>query len=103
VGGDVSVDSESFLVTDFMNLKIKSAQSFECAHRDMMYIHVFIRVSTRTCINIYIYTVFQKKYTTCIKTTVMWLKEATDFGEGIMCEALGPRTPCKFGIQTASI
>jgi hypothetical protein len=28
-----TVDSETLLVTDFMNLKIKSAQSFECAHR----------------------------------------------------------------------
>jgi hypothetical protein len=33
VGGDVSVDSEALLVTDFMNLKIKPAQSFEDAHK----------------------------------------------------------------------
>jgi hypothetical protein len=31
--GDVPVDSEVFLVTDFMNLKIKLVQSFECVHR----------------------------------------------------------------------
>jgi hypothetical protein len=36
VGGDVSVDSESLLVTDFVNLKIKSTQSFGCAHRSRM-------------------------------------------------------------------
>jgi hypothetical protein len=31
--GDVPVDSEVFLMTDFMNLKIKPVQSFECVHR----------------------------------------------------------------------
>jgi hypothetical protein len=58
VGGDVPVDSEAFLVTDFVNLKIKSAQSYEGAHRDRMCVHVFIRVSTRTCMSIYVCTVF---------------------------------------------
>jgi hypothetical protein len=33
VGGDVPVDSESLLVTDFVNLKIKPAQFFGGAHR----------------------------------------------------------------------
>jgi hypothetical protein len=42
-----------FLLTDFENLKIKSAKS---AHRDMLY--VFIRVSDHIYIYIYIYTVF---------------------------------------------
>jgi hypothetical protein len=34
VGGDVPVDSEAFLVIDFVNLKIKPTQSFKGAHRD---------------------------------------------------------------------
>jgi hypothetical protein len=42
VGDDIPVNSETFLMTDFVNLKIKSAQSFEGAHRDRIY--VFIRV-----------------------------------------------------------
>jgi hypothetical protein len=33
VGGDVPIDSEALLVTDFVNLKIKPAQSFGGAHR----------------------------------------------------------------------
>jgi hypothetical protein len=33
MGGDVPVDSDTLLMTDFVNLKIKSAQSFEGAHR----------------------------------------------------------------------
>jgi hypothetical protein len=61
VGGDVSVDSEAFLVTDFVNLKIKSVQSYEGAHRGRVYMRVFIGVSACMCINIYIYTVFFKK------------------------------------------
>jgi hypothetical protein len=61
VGGDVLVDSDMLLVTDFVNLKIKPAQSFGCAHRDMIYMCVFIGVSAHTCMSIYICTVFLKK------------------------------------------
>jgi hypothetical protein len=45
VGGDVLVDSETLLVTDFVNLKIKSAHSFEGAHRDRVCARVFIQIS----------------------------------------------------------
>jgi hypothetical protein len=48
-------------MTDFMNLKIKPAQSFKCAHRGRVCVRVFIEVSARTCMSIYIYTVFLKK------------------------------------------
>jgi hypothetical protein len=34
VGGDIPVDSEVLLVTDFVTLKIKSAQFFKSAHKD---------------------------------------------------------------------
>jgi hypothetical protein len=34
VGGDTPVDNEMLLVTDFVNLKIKLAQSFRCVYRD---------------------------------------------------------------------
>jgi hypothetical protein len=61
VRGDVPVDSEALFVTDFMNLKIKSTQSFGGAHRDMIYVHVFIEVSAHMCMSIYICTVFLKK------------------------------------------
>jgi hypothetical protein len=59
VGSDVLIDSETLLVTDFVNLKIKSAQSFKCAHRDRVCVRVFIRVNV--CICICICTVFLKK------------------------------------------
>jgi hypothetical protein len=42
---DVSIDNEMFLVTDFVNFKIKSTQFFGCAHRDRVYMRVFIEVS----------------------------------------------------------
>jgi hypothetical protein len=58
---DVPVDSETLLVTDFMNLKIKPAQSFRCAHTGRVCICVFIGVSARTCISICVCTVFNKK------------------------------------------
>jgi hypothetical protein len=60
VRGDASVDSETLLVTNFMNLKIKLGQSFERAHRDRVCMRVFIGVSARTCISICVYTVFLK-------------------------------------------
>jgi hypothetical protein len=61
VGGDVPVDSDTLLVTDFVNLKIKSTQSFEGAHRGRVWVHVFIGVFARTCMRISICTVFLKK------------------------------------------
>jgi hypothetical protein len=36
VGVDVSVDNETFLVIDFVNLKIKPIQSFRVAHKYMV-------------------------------------------------------------------
>jgi hypothetical protein len=61
VGDDVPVDSETLLVTDFVNLKIKPTQSFRGAHTSRMCIHVFIEVSARTCMRICVCTVFLKK------------------------------------------
>jgi hypothetical protein len=60
VGGDVSVDSETFLVTDFVNPKIKLAQSFGGAHRCRVCVRVFIEVSARTCMSIYVCIMFLK-------------------------------------------
>jgi hypothetical protein len=61
VGDDVPVDSETLLVTDFVNLKIKPTQSFRDAHRDRLCVRAFIWVSAHTCMSIYVYTVFLKK------------------------------------------
>jgi hypothetical protein len=52
VGSDISVDSETLLMTDFVNPKIKSVQSFRGAHRGRIYVCVFIRMSAHTCISI---------------------------------------------------
>jgi hypothetical protein len=46
VGGDVSVDSETLLMTNFVNLKIKSAQSFRDTHKNKIYIYIFIKMNT---------------------------------------------------------
>jgi hypothetical protein len=61
VGGDALVDSETLLVTDFVNLKINPTQSFECAHISRVCVHMFIWMSAHTCMSIYIYTVFKKR------------------------------------------
>jgi hypothetical protein len=75
--GDAPVDSETFLVIDFVNLKIKSTQSFGSVHRGRLCAHMLIGVSTYMCISIYVYTVFLKKemdgrwiVTTCIEATI---------------------------------
>jgi hypothetical protein len=60
MGGDISVNNETLLVTNFVNLKIKSAQSFKYDYRGRVCVHMFIEVLL-TCINIYVYTVFLKK------------------------------------------
>jgi hypothetical protein len=51
VGGDVSIDSEALLVTDFVNLKIKPAQSFRGTHRD----RVCVCVHRNECSYVYKY------------------------------------------------
>jgi hypothetical protein len=48
-------------VTDFVNLKIKPAQSFRDVHIGRVCVRVFIEVGAHTCISIYICTVFLKK------------------------------------------
>jgi hypothetical protein len=48
-------------MTDFVNLKIKPAQSFGGAHRGRVCVRVFIGVSARTYMSICVYTVFLKK------------------------------------------
>jgi hypothetical protein len=58
VGGDVPVDSEILLVTDFMNLKIKPPQCFRCAHKGRVCVCVFIGVSAHTCMSICVCTLF---------------------------------------------
>jgi hypothetical protein len=45
VRGDVPVDSDALLVTDFINLKIKLAHSFRVAHRSRVCVRVFIVVN----------------------------------------------------------
>jgi hypothetical protein len=66
VGGDVPIDSEALLVTDFVNFKIKPTQSFEGAHRGRVCVRVFIGVSARTYMSICVCTVFVKKsFTGC--------------------------------------
>jgi hypothetical protein len=63
VGGDVPVNNDALLVTDFVNLNIKPAQFFGGAHRYRMCVDMFIEVSARTYISICICNVFQKKQT----------------------------------------
>jgi hypothetical protein len=55
------VDSETLLMTDFVNLKIKPTQSFRCAHRGRVCVRVFIWVNAHTCISICVYTLFLEK------------------------------------------
>jgi hypothetical protein len=55
---DVSADSEMLLITDFVNLKIKSIQSFGCANRGKVCVRVFVSMSDRMCMSICVYSVF---------------------------------------------
>jgi hypothetical protein len=61
VGVDVPVDSEKLLLIDFVNLKIKSIQSFRVAHKDKIYIYILIKMSNHMYMSIYVYTIFIKK------------------------------------------
>jgi hypothetical protein len=61
VRDNISINNVTLLVTDFMNFKVKSAQSFKYTNRSSMYVPMFIWMSARTYISIYVYTVFLKK------------------------------------------
>jgi hypothetical protein len=71
VGDDVPVNSETLLVTDFLNLKIKPTQSFRSAHRSRVYVYVFIELSDHTHMSI-VCIVFQKKIYAALIITVPW-------------------------------
>jgi hypothetical protein len=45
VGGDVPVDSETILLIDFVNLKIKPTESFRGTHRNNVCVHIFIQIN----------------------------------------------------------
>jgi hypothetical protein len=55
------IDSETLLVTDFMNLKIKPTQSFRGTHRNRVYVYVHMN----ECLYVYeylcLYCVFFKR------------------------------------------
>jgi hypothetical protein len=46
VGDDVTDDSETVLMIDFVNLNNKLTQFFKGVHRSKIYAHIFIEVST---------------------------------------------------------
>jgi hypothetical protein len=56
VGGDVSVTSETLLMINFVNLKIKPAYFFRSAHKSKIYVYIFMIIYTY----INIYTVSKK-------------------------------------------
>jgi hypothetical protein len=51
VGGDVSVTSETLLMINIVNLKIKPAYFFRSAHKVKIYVYIFMIIYTY--INIY--------------------------------------------------
>jgi hypothetical protein len=77
VGSDVPVDSETPLMTDFVNLKIKPTQSFGGAHRSTMCVRVFIGVIAHTCMSIYVCAVFLKKLEPSMTTSLSFMTSST--------------------------
>jgi hypothetical protein len=74
-------------MTDFVNLKIKSAQSFKVDHRNIIYVCVFIRMSVHICMGIYIYNVLLKKI---CKTSLILIDRAKESSKRF-CMTSGPR------------
>jgi hypothetical protein len=54
------IDNETLLMTDFVNLKIKTARSFKDTHIYRIYIRVFIEIDAHTCMSICDCTIFLK-------------------------------------------
>jgi hypothetical protein len=60
VGGDVSVDSETLLMTDFVNLRMKSVQSFRRTYRGRLCVCVYKTEYSYVYEYLYLYCVFKK-------------------------------------------
>jgi hypothetical protein len=60
IGGDVPFDSDTLLVNDFMNLNIKSVQSFGCVHVGRMCMHISIKISAHTYKYLRLYCISKK-------------------------------------------
>jgi hypothetical protein len=64
VKDDILIDSETLLVTNFINLKIIPTQSFKYAHRSRIYVCVFIK-DKYSYIYKYLYLLFLKNFLQC--------------------------------------
>jgi hypothetical protein len=71
VADDVPVDSEVFLLTDFINLKIKSAQPSRGDHRGEVYICVYSDKCSYIYEYLYLYYI-KKAIAKSIKIPLFW-------------------------------
>jgi hypothetical protein len=60
LGCDVPIDNDALLVTDFINLKIKSVQSFGVAHTGRVYIYIYTGECSYVYEYLHLYCVFKK-------------------------------------------
>jgi hypothetical protein len=60
VGVDIFVDNKMFLVIDFINLKIKSAQSLKDAHNNRVCMYVYMSECYYVYKYLCLYCVYQK-------------------------------------------
>jgi hypothetical protein len=74
---NINIDSDVFLVTEFVNLKIKLAQSFKYVHKNKVCVRVLIELSNHTYMSICVSMVFKKNRTSDITRTLRILH--TDF------------------------
>jgi hypothetical protein len=84
MGDDVSVYNDALLVTNFVNLKIKTVQSFRYAHKSKICVRVFIGVSARTCIIIYVITVFLNKKKSLVGLGLKPLCSSASTNQGVL-------------------
>jgi hypothetical protein len=59
---DISINSETLLMTDFVNLKIKSTQSFKNAHKGRVYVCVYRDECSYLYEYLHLYCISKKKF-----------------------------------------
>jgi hypothetical protein len=74
VGDDVPVDSETLLMIDFVNLMIKSAQSFGCTYRGRVCVYIYMGDCSYVYEYMRLYCISKKNYTLPSHTTVIGYK-----------------------------
>jgi hypothetical protein len=99
VRDNIPIDSETLLVTDFVNLKIKPTQSFKVVYRVRIYTRILIEMSAH---RLSLFTVFLKKTNASHCPNTLWVELRLRKHKGLIRRG-GPTRNIKRGSLSPSL